>query len=126
MIAYTMFGTKDLQKATAFYDELFKELGYVRTWSNDNFNVWGAEGTMGSFAACKPENGEEATVGNGTMIAIGAPSKEVVEKVYAKALELGGTSEGEPGYRADPEAKFYAAYFRDLDGNKMNCVCVGQ
>jgi predicted lactoylglutathione lyase len=32
-------------------------------------------------------------------------------------MSLGATDEGKPGARAD---NFYAAYFRDLDGNKLN------
>ena len=54
-----------------------------------------------------------ATVGNGTMVALGAASREQVDAVHAKALELGGSDEGAPGQRWPG---FYAAYFRDLDG----------
>ncbi len=41
--------------------------------------------------------------------------------LHAKALELGGTDEGAPGPSGDG---FYAAYFRDLDGNKLNAFCM--
>ena len=27
---------------------------------------------------------------------------------------------------AGMSGRFYAAYFRDLDGNKLNCCCMGQ
>jgi predicted lactoylglutathione lyase len=39
-----------------------------------------------------------------------------VDTLYAKAIELGASCEGEPGERIPG---FYGAYFRDLDGNKL-------
>jgi predicted lactoylglutathione lyase len=45
-----------------------------------------------------------------------------VDSLYAKAMELGATDEGKPGERMKG---FYAAYFRDLDGNKLNFFCMG-
>ena len=69
-----------------------------------------------------PFDGQPATVGNGVMIALAASSKEQVDKLYAKAMSLGATDEGKPGARMD---NFYAAYFRDLDGNKLNFFYMG-
>jgi len=43
-----------------------------------------------------------------------------VEALYKKALSLGATDEGPPGDRGD---NYYGAYFRDLDGNKLNFHC---
>ena len=120
MIGYTMFGTNDMEKATVFYDEVFEALGYKRTWNDEAFRVWGPEGEMGGFCITKPHDGKTATSGNGTMIALTAPSHDIVDKVYAKAMELGGQDEGPPGPRGAPEMGFYAGYFRDLDGNKLN------
>ncbi|MEM7294918.1 MAG: VOC family protein, partial [Pseudomonadota bacterium] len=58
--------------------------------------------------------------GNGTMIALGAANPGEVDRLYAKAIELGATDAGEPGLRGDA---FYIGYFRDLDGNKINFFC---
>ena len=44
-----------------------------------------------------------------------------VDEVYATAIAQGGTCEGKPGDRG---GGFYAAYFRDLDGNKLNAFCM--
>ena len=55
------------------------------------------------------------------MVALAVGSTEKVDEIYAKALELGGTDEGAPGLRGDT---FYAGYFRDLDGNKLNAFCM--
>ena len=62
---------------------------------------------------------DEATVGNGVMLGIAAPSREMVDAIFAKAIELGGTSEGDPGPRGPEGSGYYACYFRDLDGNKV-------
>ena len=74
------------------------------------------------MSVIKPFDGKPATVGNGVMVALQAASKEQVGAVHKKALELGGKDEGAPGPRG---AGFYAAYFRDLDGNKLNAFFLG-
>jgi predicted lactoylglutathione lyase len=86
------------------------------------FILWGSPGPSAGFALAKPNNGEPATVGNGCMGALAASSKEQVDKIYQLALDMGGTDEGPPGARTD---NFYAAYFRDLDGNKLNAFYMG-
>jgi predicted lactoylglutathione lyase len=80
---------------------------------------------MGSpaISICKPYDGKPATVGNGVMIAINVDSRDKVNALHKKAMELGGTDEGAPGQRSDD---FYAAYFRDLDGNKLNAFYFGK
>ena len=121
MIGYTTIGTNDFEKAAAFYDALFETVGCKRTMESEAFIVWGKKLEDTGFSIVKPYDGKEATVGNGVMIALYAENKEMVEILYKKALELGGTCEGEPGFRGDT---FYAAYFRDLDGNKLNAFCM--
>jgi len=123
MIGYVIFGTNDLDKASTFYDAVFAPLGHDRCFDGGSFRTWGKAGTMGEFAVSKPYNGEPATVGNGSMVALTAPDRATVDAVYASALEMGGTCEGAPGPRGDDG--FYAAYFRDLDGNKFNCFVFG-
>ncbi|WP_308909588.1 VOC family protein [Pseudokordiimonas caeni] len=118
MIGYTTVGTNDFEKATAFYEELFSLLGGKRVQDGERFKAWSRAPGSPAFGLVKPYDEKPATVGNGVMYALFAPDRETVDKVYAKALELGGTSEGEPGPRGET---FYAAFFRDLDGNKLNC-----
>jgi predicted lactoylglutathione lyase len=72
-----------------------------------------------------PFDGRAAAVGNGVMVGIAADSCETVDRIYKKALALGGTDEGAPGLRAEGGEGFYAAYFRDLDGNKLDVFCYG-
>ena len=120
MIGYTTTGTNDLGKAVAFYDALFAELGAGRFMGEDTFVAWAVAPDQPAFSVCRPYDGKAATVGNGTMIALKVESTDKVDAVYARAMELGSADEGPPGMRMDG---FYAAYFRDLDGNKLNVFC---
>lgn len=117
MIGYVTVGTNDLKRAVAFFDELLAELGAKRFMEEETFVAWSVTPEQAGLAVTLPFNGESATVGNGCMTALQADSKETVDRVYAKALELGGTCEGPTGTRMEG---FYAGYFRDLDGNKFN------
>ncbi len=117
MIGYVTVGTNDLKKAVAFYDALFTEIGAGRFMQEDTFVAWAIAPDQPAFSVSQPFDGNTATVGNGTMIALTVDSTEKVDSLYAKAIALGGTDEGPPGTRMDG---FYAAYFRDLDGNKLN------
>lgn len=117
MIGYIMLGTNDFEKSAAFYDALLGELGAARFMEDENFIAWAPQPGQPALSITKPFNGEAATVGNGTMVALLMESKEQVDAFHKKALELGATDEGAVGPRGD---NFYAGYFRDLDGNKLN------
>ena len=121
MIGYVTLGTNDLQKAVAFYDVLLAEVGAGRFMEEEAFVAWAVSPDQPAISVCKPNDGNAATVGNGNMVALIEDSTDKVDAVYAKAIELGGTDEGPPGKRSDG---FYAAYFRDLDGNKLNAFCI--
>lgn len=121
MIGYVTLGTNRFDEAAQFYDELFALTGAGRMLESDRFIAWGTGMTSPALSITRPHNGEPATVGNGVMVALAMNSPEKVDAVHAKALELGGTDEGAPGPRGD---QFYAGYFRDLDGNKLNAFCM--
>ncbi len=117
MIGYVTLGTNDMDKAAAFYDALLGTLGAGRAMEAETFIAWSTGPAAPAISIIKPADGNEATVGNGVMVAIPVDTNEKVDALHAKALELGGTDEGAPGFRGDT---FYAGYFRDLDGNKLN------
>jgi predicted lactoylglutathione lyase len=87
-----------------------------------DFVLWGTSLEAGCLALTPPHDKKKATVGNGVMVALRASSKAQVDAIYKKALELGATDEGPAGPRGDG---FYAGYFRDLDGNKLNAFFMG-
>ena len=123
MIGYVTLGTNDLQKNAPFYDHLLKELGgHGRMMDFEQFIAWGEMDGGAGIALTKPYDGKAATIGNGVMVALAAPDTETVDRVHAKALALGGQDEGAPGPRGDDG--FYAGYFRDPDGNKLNVFCM--
>ena len=122
MIGYVMLGTNDLPRAAAFYDALLGELGATRFMETERFVAWTASSDRPGICACLPFDGNPATVGNGTMVALAVGLPEQVDRLHARALELGATDEGAPGPRG--EGGFYAGYFRDPDGNKLNFFAI--
>lgn len=121
MIGYVTLGTNGLAEAAAFYDELFAVIDAGRVFEGDNFVAWSTGAGAPAVSVIEPYDGNAATVGNGVMVAIAVDSPEKVNACHAKALELGGADEGAPGQRM---GNFYAGYFRDLDGNKLNAFCM--
>ncbi len=118
LIGYTTLGTNDLARGTAFYDDLLATIGIERLWAHGNMVAWGTSRNDPAFCIAKPFDGELASAGNGTMIALRVHDRASVDRLHSRALELGGSDEGKPGPRGDHG--FYGAYFRDLDGNKLN------
>ena len=123
MIGYVTLGTNDLARAAKFYDALAKELGVGRFMENERMIAWGAPGRGAGIGLMKPHDGNAASVGNGVMAAIAAKDKAQVDRLYKLAMDMGAKDEGAPGPRGD--GGFYAAYFRDLDGNKLGAFCIG-
>ena len=121
MIGYVTLGTNDIEKAAGFYDELLKLIGAGRFMEEETFVAWATSPTTPGISVTRPYDGNPATVGNGVMVALLVKSPEQVDALHAKALELGGSDEGAPGARG---GGFYAGYFRDLDGNKLNAFCM--
>lgn len=124
MIAYTMVGTKDLDKARAFYDPIFSLLNMDVCW-NDQLSVsYGkrTENYFPRFFIGYPFDGEQSTVGNGSMTAFQCTEIRTIDDIYEIAMKNGGSCEGSPGYRPQYGEGFYAAYVRDPDGNKIAFV----
>jgi len=122
MIGYVTLGTSDLDKAAEFYDAIAAELGTPRMFSTDTFIAWGTPDGAAGIGITYPFDKNPMSVGNGVMVALQARDKAQVDRLYHLALSLGGTDEGPPGPRGDT---FYAGYFRDLDGNKLNAFVMG-
>jgi predicted lactoylglutathione lyase len=117
MIGYVTIGTHDMEKAKAFYRQLLADVGASELVDMDRIAFFGESMENPMLAVCVPYDEQAPAPGNGNMVAINPGSKEAVDAMYKKALELGATCEGEPGQRI-PDM-FYGAYVRDLDGNKL-------
>ncbi len=116
---YATVGTNDPQRAMAFYGGLLATLGRKKIFDNPTGGAFFGHPNPGMFAVVTPFDEKAATVGNGTMAGFALASNAAVDAFYAKALALGGTDEGPPGYRGPEEAGAYFAYFRDPEGNKL-------
>jgi catechol 2,3-dioxygenase-like lactoylglutathione lyase family enzyme len=123
MIGYVTLGTNDLQRAAEYYDTLLGSLGAKRFMADDRFIAWTVAMDKPGISVTKPFDGKPATVGNGTMVALAVPTPADVDRLHGLAMSLGSTDEGAPGARG---GGFYAGYFRDLDGNKLNVFCFAQ
>ena len=117
MIGYVTLGTNDRDKSARFYDAICGELGVGRMMENEKFIAWGKPGGGAGIGITAPFDGGKASTGNGVMVALEAEDRAQVQRIYDLALANGGTDEGAPGPR---EGGFYAGYFRDPDGNKLN------
>ena len=117
MIGYVTLGTNDRERGARFYDAIAKEMGVGRMMEEEQFIAWGAPGGGAGIGLTFPFDGKPATVGNGVMVALAAKDRDHVDRIHRAALAAGGTAEGAPGERWKG---FYAAYFRDPDGNKLN------
>lgn len=118
MIGYVTLGTNNLLESAKFYDALLAEIGAKRALEMDKLIAWANQPNTPMFSLIQPYDGKEATVGNGTMVSLYMESTDLVDRLHAKALELGATDEGQPRLRG---GQFYGAYFRDLEGHKL-CV----
>jgi predicted lactoylglutathione lyase len=126
MIGYVILGTNNLPRARSFYDALLAEMGVKRMMEfGERGSAWAAAMDKPMLCIMTPYDKRPATVGNGVMVGIAADSRDQVDRVHSKALELGGTDEGPPGLRPEGGEGFYAAYFRDLDGNKLDVFSYG-
>ena len=125
MISHVFVGVSDFSSAYDFYSDIMQVLGLTLKF-NDPEKSWAGwvapDMPRPLFAIGKPFNGEKASAGNGQMIALLAPSRAIVDAVYAKALSNGATCDGPPGLRPHYHPDYYGAYFFDLDGNKL-CIC---
>lgn len=123
MIGYVTLGTDDLDRARAYYDALLGTVGAKRLLElgeeQGGFTMYGRSMREPSLVIVQPHDGGPAECGNGNMVALHFDSTEAVDAFHAKALELGGTDEGPPGFRGDPKLGYYFAYFRDPDGHKL-------
>jgi catechol 2,3-dioxygenase-like lactoylglutathione lyase family enzyme len=122
MLGYATVGSNNLEKAKDFYDALLGSVGVVGQFEHPTGGrIYGRNGAF-FFGVLGPYNKQPATVGNGCMFAFKFDTREEVDAFYAKALALGGTDEGPPGYRGPT---YYFSYFRDLEGNKLCAYSIG-
>ncbi|MBA3940180.1 MAG: glyoxalase [Sphingopyxis sp.] len=131
MLGYVTMGTNDLERARAFYAQLLATIGATELMrmpdeEANGFTLYGTGWGQPGIAVTRPYDGQPADRGNGHMAAIVVDERAKVDALHARALALGGSCEGPAGVRGEEgEQAFYAAYFRDPDGNKLCAFRIG-
>ncbi|MES2843713.1 MAG: VOC family protein [Pseudomonadota bacterium] len=123
MLLYITLGTNDLVRARVFYDAVMAALGFAYQRGDDSELGYGLPGGDVRLWVTRPFDGQAATRGNGSMVALTAPDRAAVDAFHAAALMNGGTDDGAPGLRYRPD--FYSCYVRDPVGNKLSAVHIG-
>lgn len=122
MFSHVTLGTNDWDKSRAFWDAVTDALNMPRLFAYDGGAVYGE--LAGQKLIIGPAfDGQAATSGNGTHIALLANSRQGVDAFYNAAMDNGGLDEGPPGLRPHYHKNYYGAYVRDPDGNKIQAVC---
>jgi len=123
-ISHITIGTNNQIAAAEFYDKVLGSLGFDRLVKPVGKPPAYAKGDQAPYIYLyEPFDGEKATVGNGCHIAFVAETSDQVDYFHELALKFGGNDEGAPGLRPQYGDNYYAAYIRDLDGNKLQAVC---
>jgi catechol 2,3-dioxygenase-like lactoylglutathione lyase family enzyme len=120
MIGYVMIGTNDLDQGARFYDVLLAPLGLVQVARVETYAAYAPKAAKDAIEIyiTTPFDQGPATPGNGTMVALAAPTMQALEQFHRLGLQNGGSDEGAPGPREEGSDICYA-YIRDADGNKI-------
>ena len=120
MLHHVSLGTRDADRAAAFYDPVLAVLGMRRLKLRDGSVDYGTSTLF--FSLERPSDGNPASVGNGVHVAFAAEDRAMVDAFYRAALANGGADAGPPGLRPEYDAHYYGAFVRDPDGNKIEAV----
>lgn len=126
MFSHVTLGSNNVVKAAVFYDKVLPILGWQKGEANPEMGYSGyktADEYGPQFWIVTPYNKQAATAGNGVTIGFNVPTRKQVDDFYAAVLANGGSDEGAPGVREHYHPDYYGCYVRDLDGNKLCCVC---
>jgi catechol 2,3-dioxygenase-like lactoylglutathione lyase family enzyme len=121
MLDHVSIAVRDIEAAEKFYTALLSTVGLakMREWPNAaiGYGKTYPEFWINLRAAMTPVAHD-----SGVHICLRAPSKQSVDAFYAVALANGGSSDGEPGFRRTYNPRYYAAFVRDPDGNRIEAV----
>jgi catechol 2,3-dioxygenase-like lactoylglutathione lyase family enzyme len=119
-LSHVSIGTNDFPRAKAFYDAVLATLRIDCLMDTEDGSGYGRR--LPEFWVGFAYDGADASPGNGVHVCFNAHSAEEVQAFHATALALGAQDEGKPGLRREYADNYYAAFVRDLDGNKIEAV----
>jgi catechol 2,3-dioxygenase-like lactoylglutathione lyase family enzyme len=124
MLEHLSMGVPDLARSGGFYDAILAPLGYIRLFTNQRSIGYAAAGAIDESFALLAAGERASPPGEGWHIAFKAATHAAVDAFHRSALEQGATDEGAPGLRPLYGPSYYAAFVRDLDGVRLEAVCI--
>lgn len=121
MLHHVSLPVADLVRATRLYDAVLGALGYRRVCSGRDFSGYGVEEDKDKFAI--KQIAPSASAGPRFHLAFRAPSWRAVDRAHAAAIAHGAADDGPPGLRTAYGPSYYAAFFIDHDGHRIEAVC---
>jgi len=112
---------KDIVAAQTFYGELLPALGFARPFHGKTWKVWAAAGELPSvpyFGITENPNHQP----NENRIAFWLPSRADVDRVAAVARASGATLESGPRDCPEYSKSYYACFFQDPSGNRLEIL----
>jgi catechol 2,3-dioxygenase-like lactoylglutathione lyase family enzyme len=121
MIDHISIAVRDLRKSGPFYTALLAPLGMtkLREWPDAAI---GFGKKYPEFWINRRSGMDHVAGDSGVHICLRAPDSAAVDAFHAAALKAGGASDGAPGPRPEYHGGYYAAFVRDLDGNRVEAV----
>jgi len=120
MIDHVSVSVRDLAAATRFYEAALRALGLMKLESRPATVGFGK--TYPEFWINRRADMAEVSPASGAHVCFRARTTELVDAFHAAALQAGGASDGAPGLRPQHGEGYYAAFIRDLDGNRIEAV----
>ena len=120
MLGHLSIGTRDLIAAGRFYDAVMAPVGWVRVWSEADGIGYGPPGGNDKLAVFLRADAHPP--GPGFHLCFNAPSDTAVDAAYAAALAHGGRDDGPPGLRPHFGADYYAGFFLDPEGWRLEVL----
>jgi catechol 2,3-dioxygenase-like lactoylglutathione lyase family enzyme len=120
MIDHVSVAVTDLERAARFYEAALLPLGLSRLVTRPatiGFGKSYPEFWINLRADMVPV---EQT--SGIHVCLRAKATTEVDGFHAAALNAGGRSDGAPGLRPHERVRYYAAFIRDPDGNRIEAV----
>jgi catechol 2,3-dioxygenase-like lactoylglutathione lyase family enzyme len=120
MIDHISVGVADLERSARFYEAVLAALGLARLVTRPATIGFGKNypefwiNLRAGMAQVAPESGAH--------VCLRAKSTGEVDAFHAAALDAGGQSDGAPGLRPHDRVRYYAAFVRDPDGNRIEAV----
>ena len=120
MIDHVSIEVSDLARATRFYEKVLGALGMSKLRAGAHTSGFGK--TYPELWINERTDMTPTRDRSGAHLCLRARTTEIVDAFHTTALAEGATSDGAPGFRKEYGDRYYAAFVRDPDGNRVEVV----